>query len=107
VFPDTLTNRERALIQRLHNAERRAERAEEIAASLKAALDDARQANRRAAQGGLSFSTAQGGELGLCETIEPLPTRCSWWKRDGFTAALAVVGTCAGVGLLVKLLTSL
>lgn len=61
----------------------------------------------RRAQGGLSFPPAQGGELGLCETIEPLPTRVPWWKRDGFTAPMAALGLFAGGGLLVKLLTSL
>lgn len=87
---------QRYLFERLRRAEERIE-----------TLEADRRGKQKAAQGGLSFPPAHGGELGLCETIEPLPPRVPWWKRDGFTAPMAVLGLFAGVGLLVKLLTSL
>ena len=91
-----LTRREHHLIQQLRSVEARV-----------VALENILLERQRDAAGGLSFPSAIGGELGLCETIEPLPKRVPWRKRDGFTAPMAALGLFVGGGLLVALLASL
>lgn len=67
------------------------------------ALENILLERQREAAGGLSFPLAQGGELGLCETIEPLPA-----KRHATQSGLSFVAVfCVVAGLLVALLASL